>query len=73
MQVPSVIAERTAALSCTQVKPSGRAGDWVHKLTLSPEEGGQLELRTPKLRLSILRLQFQVQASRERGVQFNYR
>lgn len=56
-----------------QVKPQGRAGEWVHKLTLSGEEQGKLELRTPKLRWKLFRVQFQAQASRASGVQFNYR
>jgi hypothetical protein len=56
-----------------QAKPRGRAGEWLHRLTVSPEEGGRLQLLTPKLQLSILRVQLAVQASRERGVQFNYK
>lgn len=55
------------------VKPQGRAGEWVHKLTLSGEERGKLELRTPKLRWKIFRVQFQAQASCDNKVQFNYR
>lgn len=57
----------------TQAKPRGRAGEWLHRLTVSPEEGGRLQLLTHKLQLSILRVQLAVQASRECGVQFNYK
>ena len=65
----------TSSCCCpqTQAKPRGRAGEWLHRLTVSPEEGGRLQLLTPKLQLSILRVQLAVQASRERGVQFNYK
>jgi hypothetical protein len=75
--VPAAMHAVPSTSSCccpqTQAKPRGRAGEWLHRLTVSPEEGGRLQLLTPKLQLSILRVQLAVQASRERGVQFNYK
>ena len=63
---------RSGAL--VQAKPQGFVGRWVEKLTLTPDEG-QLLVGSPKIACfwNLLRLQFIVEASRERGVQLSYR